>query len=240
MSVRAIDPNRDVRERWQVNRSLPSMGSLRSALALVLLLITLNSASGQRTIDTSGYAKHTVFVSLLGEGLHYSLNYERRWPVGRSWMALSAGLTYVNKPSWHLYAEDGWTASWNSYPVPERRISGALFSLPLRWSWFSGRTHHREHGIGLSFAHAWWAEPGRDGYEADLVSTALCVSIKPIGYRFQKRRGGLYAKIYPLLFIKAVEFNSAWTEYLKDHNASGQPLNIWIGLDVGYTFRSKR
>lgn len=214
--------------------------SQRVGFLLAALVTGLTGVLGQRNTDTTGFAKHTVYVSLLGEGLHYSINYEQRWPVGRAWMSLSGGLAYVNTPSWHLAAEDGWTASWNSYPDPKQQISGALFSLPFRWNWFSGRTHHREHGAGIVLGHAWWADPGRDGYEADIVSTALCVSIKPVGYRFQKGKGGIYASLYSLLFFKAIEFNSDWSEYLRARNDSEHPINLWIGVDLGYTFKNRK
>lgn len=209
------------------------------ALMLVLGLASAMNAAGQRNVDTSTYARHTVYASILGEGLYFSVNYERRWPVGRGWMSLSSGLTYVTEPSWHLSNDGSWSVSGDSYSSSNARVP-ALFSLPIRWNWFSGRKHHREHGVGLALGHAWWAAPGIDGYEADLMSTSLCVSLKPIGYRFQRRDGGVYASIYSLLLVKAIEFNGAWSDYLRSENNSINPINLWIGLDLGYTFHNHK
>jgi hypothetical protein len=208
---------------------------------VVAISITSTSAYCQRPVDTTAYGRHTVFVSALGQGLVYSFNYDYRWRMGRGWMSLSAGFAFVNEPGWHLYEEDQWTASIKRISYPNERINGALYSIPIQWNWFFGRTHHREHGAGLTFGHAWWAEPGRDGYseQPDILSNALCISVKPIAYRFQKAYGGIYFRIYPMVHIKAAEFNADWRKHLKDINASEHPIIPSVGLDLGYTMPPK-
>jgi hypothetical protein len=186
--------------------------------ALGSFVITWTGAFSQRPVDTAAYGRHTVFASALGNSAFYSLNYDRRWRTGRSMMSWSVGGSYLPD-----VGESGG-------PVAPK------YSIPIQWNWFPGRKHHIELGAGVTLASGWYAQSG----DPTIISRAAYVTLKPVGYRFQAEPGRFFLRAYPLVFIKAIEFDPAWVELTNETGENKHPIFPWVGIDLGYTFRPKR
>ncbi len=191
----------------------------RSVRVFLPLLFHLAACDGmaQPPIDTTEYAKTTIFASGLGNGGLFSLNMDRRWRLtGDRGMSLSAGLTY--------------------FPVANEPVSAHFFSLPCQWNWFKGQVHHREHGAGLTFGSGWYTDGGTRS--DPIVSRGIYLFIKPIGYRLQQLDGGLFIRVNLLLLSRIVEFNGRYVE--ESGYWERPPVLPWFGVDLGYSFRCRK
>lgn len=122
------------------------------------------------------------------------------------------------------------------YPGSDYPTNFPKLSIPLQWNWFRGKSHHREHGAGLTFGSGWWTGWSEDG--DPIASQGVYVFIKPIGYRFQQNNGGFFLRVNLLAWTRVAELNRRYAEaygvFLKT-----PPVFPWIGMDVGYTFRKR-
>lgn len=189
--------------------------SVRLLLPILFCLVT-DSAICQAPGDTLNHARTTVFVSALGNGGLYSVNWDRRWPVGtKKWMSVSGGFTYFR------------------YPGSDSPTNVSQISLPVQWNWFKGQVHHREHGAGLTFGRGWFT--GSTYFGERLVSNGIYLFAKPFGYRYQLDLGGFFFRAYALAWVRIIELNRRYVEEYGFWETP--PVFPWVGFDLGYTFR---
>ena len=175
---------------------------------------------GQETAIDPQATSNTVYLSLYGQGMLYSLNYDRSWFSAKNGMSISLGMTYLPD-----FGSD-------SPNAPQT----AQFSVPAQWNWFHGNRSTMEHGLGLSLLSGWNAVGvGYDG-TGPAQSTSLHAFIKPIGYRLQPKRSGFFLRAYPLVGFKLMEFNDAWRSYIDTYPSEEESIFPWFGLDLGYSF----
>ncbi len=111
--------------------------------------------------------RNAVFVELLGNGLVYSIDYERMIP------------------SWHLGLRAG--ASYFAYPVSNAQGSGdlKLASFPLVASYYLGSAHHKlQLGLGATIL---WVDASSDSTGAKFDSDVSGVGVAAtgvVGYRY--------------------------------------------------------
>lgn len=196
------------------------MNSKRCFSLLAFVCALPLSIMAQHQVDTNAFAQNTVFFSIGGNGVLYSLNYDRSWRTGGSKMSASLGFTYL---------PDAGTVQHGAYSL----------SIPAQWNWYHGEKNHVEHGLGLSYLSG-WNSSSEDYTDVVIRSQTLDLFIKPVGYRYQRPQGGFFFRFNILLKISLVELNPAWTEHIKD-DASPPPQTLpWLGIDLGYSFRPKR
>lgn len=193
----------------------PWVRSVRGLLPLLLYLAAYDGI-GQPARDTSAFARTTIFASGLGNGFLYSINWDHRWHIRSTrWMSLSGGMTF--------------------YPGSDYPTNFPKISLPVQWNWFRGRTHHREHGAGLTFGSGWYTGWSVDGQPT--ASQGIYLFAKPIGYRFQRPHGGFFMRVNILAWARIIELNQRYVEAYGYWETP--PIFPWLGLDLGYTFRHR-
>ena len=150
-------------------------------------------------------------MELGGNGVFYSLNYDRMLVVKEKWkVAGRAGISYFND---HIFFKE--TNPRN------------LYTFPLEVSYLRGKqNHYLELGLGIT--------PGFESYpessfeNENKPETPFTVRI---GYRYQKRQGGFFLK---------TGFTPFFTIYSKSerqqHNSKGN-LMPFLGLALGYTLK---
>lgn len=198
-------------------RSIITMFSLEVTvfrqIAMVLLLQPA-VMSGQNDPIESISSGSTAYVGILGNGWLYSVNYDRSWRMKEMGLSMSMGCAYL--------------------PDFTRGPRAARFSLPVQINIFHGHNSSMEHGAGLTYGSGWNAINAQGGSRSE----ALHLFIKPTGYRYQRKTGGLFIRAYTLVAIKLVEFNDAWALYEKG-GGGPEPNGVWFGVDLGYTFKRK-
>lgn len=174
----------------------------------------------QASMDSVGTARSTIYLSAWGHGFLYSVNFDRAWRVGNGRMSLSIGGAYLPD-------------------VGERRSSGPIlrsYSLPVQWNYFHGKRSTMEHGCGLSLLSGWNAVSGTIDASGPVHSTALYAFIKPVAYRLQPMRRGLFLRVHVLVALKLIEFNEGWKRYVEKYPDRERQVFPWPGVDVGYSF----
>jgi hypothetical protein len=176
----------------------------------LLLLAAFFSADAQRAEQPM--QKNTFFLELGGNGLFYSLNYDRIL-LGRS--------------TWKLSGRMG-----GLYFPGLGEANRHMIGLPLELSYLRGRNnHHLELGLGFTPMYDTYPIMGLDG-QKDVVQDLALMGVARIGYRHQKREGGLFYKIgfTPLL----------GTVYDLSNRLS-RPTELFayplVGLSLGYTLK---
>ncbi len=175
---------------------------------------------GQETGIDPWATSNTVYLSLYGQGMLYSVNFDRAWYTATNGMSVSIGMTYLPD-----IGSDSPTAP-----------PAAKFSVPVQWNWFHGDRSTMERGLGLSLLSGW--NSVGEGYDGTgpAHSTSLHAFIKPIGYRLQPKRSGFFLRAYPLVGFKLMEFNDAWRSYIDTNPSEEESIFPWFGLDLGYSF----
>ncbi len=127
------------------------------------------------------------------------------------------------------------SAGMTFYPGSEIATGYPLISIPMQWNWFRGRTHHREHGAGITYGSGWYGGWSRD--DDPLASQGIYLFAKPIGYRYQRENGGLFLRVNVLAWVRIIELNR---RYVEAHGFwETPPIFPWLGLDIGYTFKQR-
>ncbi|MBK6540409.1 MAG: hypothetical protein IPG10_03815 [Flavobacteriales bacterium] len=186
---------------------------------LVTLVSALPFAMAAQN-DTVHRIQHTMYLELLGNSLQYGLAYDLSWRVGSSWMSAGAGASYLPDLD----------------PLQEGSPSSSEFTLPVQWNWFHGKRRHWEHGLGVTYASGLDALGGT----YDIHSDALWACIKPIAYRIQRPKGGFFFRAKVYLIAKIAEFNVEWRQYTAVYGEPHITISPFLGIDLGYTFRTKQ
>lgn len=145
-------------------------------------------------------AAHSVFVEALGSGGYYSVNYDRYlFESRKAWFSIRAGLCVM----YPKITSSGTRALEYRIPVMLNRIQGKA-------------NNHFECGIGLGMYNG-YVTPELSN-EAKRKSLAIIDTF--IGYRFQKKDGGLMFRIGATPFFVISE----------------RAFVPWGGLSFGYNF----
>ncbi len=135
---------------------------MKKFLLLFLFAFIIIGAANAQSIPTS-VQKNTVFLELGGNGVYYSLNYDR---------------ILLAKTNWKLVGRVG--AMYHTHFAQRAAI-------PLELSYLRGRkNHHLEFGLGVTPLYEFFQRVERDQNQALLINTALLYSSR-IGYRYQKK-----------------------------------------------------
>jgi hypothetical protein len=156
--------------------------------------------------------KNTFFLELGGNGLFYSLNYDR---------------ILRERATWKLSGRIG-----GLYVPGLGEANRHMIGLPLELSYLRGRNnHHLELGLGFTPMYDTYPLRSLDG-QADAAQDLALMGVGRIGYRNQKREGGLFYKIGFTPLLGSVyglnERTSRSTELF------AYPL---VGLSLGYTIK---
>jgi len=166
--------------------------------------------------------KSTIYAEAFGQGLCWSLNYDRLFRTEKRLM-------------------NSWTAGLIIVPKSFDFGDGAYFGVPVSYNWILGKkSHHFEFGVGLTLLASSW------DYWQDRKNFYAYLNPK-IGYRFQRPQGGLFFRATATALIDLFSssfgqfggngpFFSSWSVF---NNAAGldYPVFPWPGLSLGYTFK---
>lgn len=157
-------------------------------------------------------AKHTIFLELGGNGIAYSLNYDRLLSSGK-WFSTSA--------------RAGVFANW---------WNGGALGFPLEINGLLGKQKHfLEIGAGAMYSYGIegvkWLTPNDQGKEGYENYSAIHVSGR-IGYRFQKPEGGFFFKAAYTPMAKVYTDNP----YLAEDERGYTGFWGWFGIGIGLSF----
>lgn len=171
-------------------------------LTLLLLVFSLTTAFSQS--QPNEVSRNSFYFEGFGTALIYSINYDRLLVVKeRSALAGRIGLTYFPKK---INGSD----------------QGPGVNIEINGLW-GANNHHFEIGGGSTFIYLVQNE---ESYS--LSNTSLLLLTTRVGYRFQKREGGLLFRIgFTPLFPIIIDKN---TSVDRSFFPSG-------GISIGYTLR---
>jgi hypothetical protein len=150
--------------------------------------------------NMSEYKKNSLYVEFGGNGFIYSLGYDRLFfSENKLRMSLSLGTSYS-----HFFHEN----------------EGSVFILPQINSLY-GEKHNLELGIGFS-----WPIIRIALNQQDYNSMNLYFVFYRLGYRYQKKDGGLLLK-FAFTPFTIIDPNPPW-----DYDF----INPWLGVTIGWTF----
>jgi hypothetical protein len=127
--------------------------------------------------EKSDYRKNAIFLELLGPGMFYSVNYDRR--IGNN-LSLRGGFT-----TWNLHG-----VLFELLGI--ERLSMTAFPLSINYLTGPGKSSHLEIGAGVmpSFVS------GKASFTDEETGNAtLLMGIGSIGYRYQKPDGGFFFRV---------------------------------------------
>lgn len=191
------------------------MKSVNIYFFLLLSFLTIANLNLFAQADSS-IAKNSIYVELYGNGMIGSVNYDRLFFIKKNKFSFRVGVLYLP-------------------------VSGeSLYNIPIEVNYLKGEKKHLEFGFGLSYANGFYSSNsdvsvGSDFTYKEEYSRALYLFLKPIGYRFQKREGGVFFKASGLILYKAYELNENYIQ--PDYEII---LSPFFGLSVGYTFKNKK
>ena len=186
---------------------------MKNAILACALLIGL-SANAQKD---SSLAKNTIYLEALGNSHIASLSYERLFRIRNQRFFASAGL--LMNP-----------VRVKGIPKTNSDIMYS-FLIPFQIGYLYGKKKQFEAGVGLVFVNSshipdYWL------YYVD-ANQDYILSIKLIGYRFQKKEGGgLFGRL-----------NLNYNYTFKSTLISGSRQNVnffYPGASIGYTFKSRK
>lgn len=184
---------------------------MKCLLLSLLFSLVLSTASAQQIQEPA--KKNTVFLELGGNAVLYSLNYDR---------------IVLEKPKWKLSGRIGamYFRERTNYLDKDYSLDVAV---PIELSYLRGKgNHYLEFGLGMT--------PWYENY-ISLMETLDGTHIKHIGvvgfsrlgYRYQKRDGGIFFKAG---FTPMIQFKDKVYKYNDDIS-----IMEWAGLAVGYTLK---
>lgn len=183
---------------------------MKVKLLLLLLLGLGTNVKAQvklsHTINT--FCKNTFFVEVGGTAGLGSINYDRMLHEIVS-LRVGAGIypqiIEINRTTYSS--------------------SKVVFPLELNFISSGSSNHHFEMGLGIYKAFAFDANYyGNSYYIMSIVEKATINYCGRIGYRYQRKQGGFFAKAaFTPIFYKELIANT------------GRQVNLWGGLSLGYT-----
>ena len=156
-------------------------------------------------------ARNTIFIEGLGNGLMYSINFDR-----------------------HIYKRDNFKISIRGGAAYIPLSDLPVWSFPVATNFIFGDKHHLEFGCGLTYVYG--LNSTYDSNSKLLISSSIYLAIKLIGYRFQINKGGLFFSIGLIPILKIIELNSA---YKNTKHFLKSEFGPTIGLGIGYTIKKK-
>lgn len=183
---------------------------MKKFLLLPLLALSLVTM-GQKSQKPPG--RNTIFLEAGGNGFFYSLNYDRILKDTRKWkLAGRAGAMYVNY---------------------FRKDQRQMFGIPLELSYLRGRRNHfLELGFGLTPVYdTSRPSPWPETHEFVVISAVR------LGYRHQKRDGGLFFKA-GFIPLGGLVFDLT-QEGAVGYNELEKFAYPWAGLAVGWTLKGR-
>ncbi len=136
----------------------------------------------QNNLENKTFKKNSVYFELFGNGLIYSLGYERiLWSKDIHKLSTAIGFSY--QPP---FTHDG---------------SDTYYFIPSEINYLIGKKHHFELGLGITFP--------LHQKNVSHISDIGYVLFFRIGYRYQKEEGGELFRIGFTPF-KAIEPSSTW------------------------------
>lgn len=125
-------------------------------------------------------AENSVFFEVLGNGLLYSINYERI--IGDSGFSIRGGFSY--------FSLSGGTTSGSSAAGGSTSAKFSLITLPVLGNYYVGSDNHKlQLGIGLTFMYT-SATAGSSGVGGASFSGFVPAPTAAIGYRYIPADGG--------------------------------------------------
>jgi hypothetical protein len=191
------------------------MRPIQTTLVLVLAISMLH-CHAQKALNNIEIQRNTLFLELGGNGGFYSLNYDRQVKASDTWrLAGRVGIMYVN-----------------TFTDQNRHLAG----VPIEFSYLKGtKNNFFEIGLGVTGTYDQYYSfdpkvPIRDSKVQDLAMMAVV----RVGYRHQKREGGLFYKL-GFTPLAGVVFD------LRKNTNIHTPENFaypWIGAAIGWTLKS--
>ena len=215
----------------------------KNAFSLMLICLGIIPAirAQENALNIPERKLNTVYLEAFGQGLYYSINYDRLLMAKHRFPAsVSAGVTVL--PISYL----------------------SVIATPVSFNGLIGKgSHHLELGIGLTpmylrekdvtVGHSVSDAQGNviETVEYEAYSNNFFLYLTPrIGYRFQRPRGGFFGK---LTFTPPIGLISHWgvmkhhetgeprgfggrTNYFREAAFFGTPVMPWAGISFGWTF----
>lgn len=185
------------------------------------------SSSGvQHGSDTTFHWRHGAFLGVQTTKSYNSFNYERS----------------IHRHRWG----HGFSIGFERVLFPPGDDPFNRYSLPFQATFFRGRVHCWEMGLGVLFTHAFEARDYSSAYNAGQINVrmrladTLWATWQLIGYRYDRPHGRLTFRVCPELAMNIWEFNKDWFEYI-DYGSTGQTRQ-WdlvprLSIKLGWLFQ---
>ena len=189
-------------------------------ISFTVLMVSLSIARsfGQDAIQNNIEPKrNTIFFEAGGNSFFYSLNYDRLFSIKEKWrLAGRFGLMYVN-----------------TFSKQNRSLAG----VPLELSYLRGsNTKFFELGIGVSGIYDHYHAQSNPFTGSDSKELVL-LSVLRVGYRNQKKEGGLFYKVgFTPLAGAILDLNKdKATRY--NYQSLEKFAYPWVSAAVGWTIK---
>ncbi|TXK48608.1 hypothetical protein FVR03_07880 [Pontibacter qinzhouensis] len=185
------------------------MKTILTSIVLLTLLVAPSAVKAQEA--DSNIKRNTVYVELLGNGGFYSLNFDR---------------ILVNRENWKIAGRVGVTY-FNHFDNYSSQVAG----VPLELSYLRGKgNHYFEAGLGLNPVYRsrynFNKELGKQ-HELNIWANAR------LGYRYQKREGGVFYRIaYTPILSKTI-----FSKNESHPSSTSWAMPVWFGLSIGKTLQ---
>lgn len=200
-----------------LRQSFP-LGTLKRQKILLFFLSLPLLANAQSPLPDSLIKRNTVYGEAFGQGLLYSLSYDRLHLL-------------------HKNFKTSYTGGLIIIPYSLRIGGGSYYGIPVSYNFLYGRkSHYLELGLGLT------AVVGNDfstGEEIGVPFSYMYSYFTPkIGYRMQPRRGGLFFRFTFSPMIAFINYEYRYYRWDFFNNVAGlsYPAFPWPGLSLGATF----
>ena len=208
---------------------------MNKAILITLFIGISIHYKSQEKEKKSEIKRQSIFLELGGQGLFYSINYDRLFHVEKKVKSsVSCGL----------------------FLLPKSKLLKVdyMFSIPISYNFLFGKKNNKlELGIGLTpvfsrsiatsppSSYGLFDDPYSMPHNEMFTVYYLAIAVTPkIGYRFQKAEGGFFFKTTLAPFYP-VYSHTNWTsnKYPNNHRTEKFLLNEiipWLGISFGYTF----
>ena len=187
---------------------------MKFILKITLILSFIPFIYAQENSDNEQLNTNSIYLEAFGSGFCWSLNYDK----------------IINR---HGYFLNSFTIGVEYVPKSFGFGEGAYYGLPLSHNWLIGKkNHYFEFGSGLTFLYV------DDRYSP--IDNFSVIGIPKIGYRYQRKQGGLFFRaninllidLFHFEFYKSYRFVSSFSNVI----GIGYPSIPWPGISLGYTF----